>query len=158
MITLPNPFTQSALEPSRAADTVAGPSLTDPSDPATVNFSSSCGGVKESPVSIPDYNGVKSPALVTAHGLSGKSCPLNRVAPGPQEASESSTSTGGTQDRQQVALEPPPAGASDEHRFVLDVEAFMNDIEPLPAFLIDPSPEYLRANEMMPMLAVLAGH
>lgn len=43
------------------------------------------GEVKEPSASIPDYNGVKSPALVTAHGLSGKSCPLSRVAPGPSD-------------------------------------------------------------------------
>ena len=47
---------------------------------------SSRGGVKESPVSIPDYNGVKSPALVTAHGLSGKSCPLRQSETAPREA------------------------------------------------------------------------
>lgn len=72
--------------------------------------------------------------------------------------SESSTSKGGHQEAPaDRPLEPPPAGATDDPRFVLDVEAFMADIEPLPAFLINPSPEYLRANEMIPMLAVLAG-
>lgn len=73
---------------------------------------------------------------------------------------EPTTSTGGHQEPPAAALEPPAAGAfdPDEHRFVLDEVAFMNDIEPLPAFLLKPSPEYLRANEMIPMLAVLAGH
>lgn len=44
------------------------------------------GGVKESPASTPDYNGVKSPALVTAHGLSVKSRPLKQVTPAPSVA------------------------------------------------------------------------
>lgn len=43
------------------------------------------GGVQEPPASNPDYNGVKSPALVTAHGLSGQSCPLNQVMPDPSD-------------------------------------------------------------------------
>lgn len=38
-----------------------------------------------------------------------------------------------------------------------DVEAFMNDLEPLPAFLISPRPEYLKAAEIIPVLKVLAG-
>lgn len=64
--------------PSIDADTgIAGPQDSDPS---------SCGGVKESPASIPEYNGVKSPALLTAHGLSGKSCPLSRSEIGPQDS------------------------------------------------------------------------
>lgn len=46
---------------------------------------SSDGGVKESPARIPDYNGVKSLALVTAHGLPGKSCSLSLVVPSPSE-------------------------------------------------------------------------
>lgn len=52
---------------------------------ANYKVKSSDGGVKESPASIPDYNGVKSPALVTAHGLSGKSRPLSRSEVGPSE-------------------------------------------------------------------------
>jgi len=50
-----------------------------------VEIQSSCGGVKEPPTSTSDYNGVKSPALVTAYGLSRQLCPLSRVAPGPQD-------------------------------------------------------------------------
>ncbi len=57
-----------------------------PAGDAGPPFVNSDGGVKESPASIPDYNGVKSPALVTAHGLSGKSCPLSRLETGPSEA------------------------------------------------------------------------
>lgn len=45
-----------------------------------------------------------------------------------------------------------------ESKFVLDEEAFLNDLEPLPAFLIDPSPKYLEASEIIPVLKVLAGH
>lgn len=45
-----------------------------------------------------------------------------------------------------------------DHRFVLDERAFMEALEPPPAFLLNPSPEYLRANDLMPVLAVLAGH
>lgn len=45
-----------------------------------------------------------------------------------------------------------------DSRFVLDVDAFIAAIEPAPAFLSDPSPEYLRAAELMPVLAVLARH
>jgi len=44
-----------------------------------------------------------------------------------------------------------------DHRFVLDEAAFMAAIEPAPAFLANPRPEYLRAIDLIPMLAVLAG-
>lgn len=47
----------------------------------------------------------------------------------------------------------PPDPAAD--RFVFDECAFMADIV---EFLADPSPEYLSAEDMIPMLAVLAGH
>lgn len=70
MIALPNPFTDSALEPAMAAETAAAPDLTD-----------------------------------------------------------------------------PPVAAAD--RFVLDTLAFMDAIE---------RPEYLAAADLMPVLAVLAGH
>jgi len=43
------------------------------------------------------------------------------------------------------------------NRFVLDESAFMEALD-VPAFLRDPSPEYLSAVDMIPMLAVLAGH
>lgn len=45
-----------------------------------------------------------------------------------------------------------------DNRFVLDEEKFMADIEPMPSFLSAPSPEYLRAAEIIPVLAVLARH
>lgn len=45
-----------------------------------------------------------------------------------------------------------------DHRFALDERAFMEAIEPPPAFLGNPSPEYLNATDLMPVLAVLAGH
>ncbi len=53
-------------------------------------------------------------------------------------------------------LSDPPVAAAD--RFVLDVEAFLNDIEPLPAFLGTPRHEYLDAVAMRPIVEVLAGH
>lgn len=55
----------------------------------------------------------------------------------------------------------PPASTGDaaaESRFVLDEEAFLNDLDPLPAFLVNPSPEYLSAREILPVLRALAGH
>ncbi len=55
---------------------------------------------------------------------------------------------------------PNPFGPSDEpgdHRFVLDEAAFMNDLEPLPAFLVAPSQSYITAIEIIPILLTLAG-
>lgn len=43
-----------------------------------------------------------------------------------------------------------------DNRFVLDEEAFMAAIEPAPAFIENPSPDYLRAAEIQPVLRVLA--
>lgn len=54
-----------------------------------------------------------------------------------------------------AVAEPVIAGATD--RFILDAEAFMNDIEPLPAFLSAPSQSYLRASDLIPVLETLAG-
>jgi hypothetical protein len=45
-----------------------------------------------------------------------------------------------------------------DHRFVLDVDAFVAAIEQPPLFLSDPSPEYLRAAQIMPVLEVLAAY
>lgn len=53
-------------------------------------------------------------------------------------------------------LVPPSDAAAD--RFVLDHDRFLADIEPAPAFLSDPRPEYLSATDMMPVLEVLAGY
>lgn len=47
--------------------------------------------------------------------------------------------------------------AAEPSRFVLDEDAFLNDLEALPAFLVAPSQAYLRATDLIPMLAVLAG-
>jgi hypothetical protein len=44
-----------------------------------------------------------------------------------------------------------------DRRFVLDEDQFMAEVEELPAFLSAPSPEYLRAADIMPVLKVLAG-
>ena len=50
----------------------------------------------------------------------------------------------------------------DLERFVIDEADFMAMIEtpddPLPAFLSDPSPEYMSAMEIIPLLKMLAGH
>jgi hypothetical protein len=43
-------------------------------------------------------------------------------------------------------------------RFVLDENQFMADVAEMPAFLVNPSPEYLEALDVMPVLRVLAGH
>jgi hypothetical protein len=38
-----------------------------------------------------------------------------------------------------------------------DCEAFVADCDPLPAFLIAPGQEYLKANDLIPVLQTLAG-
>ena len=43
-----------------------------------------------------------------------------------------------------------------EHHF--DEKEFMAAIEPGPLFIENPSPEYLKAVDLIPLLAVLAGH
>lgn len=55
-------------------------------------------------------------------------------------------------------LPPSPFITEPDNRFVLDVEAFMEAIEPAPSFLSEPSPEYLRAAELMPVLKVLSAY
>lgn len=80
--------------------------------------------------------------------------------------SESSTARGSQEAPAEATQNPATAGPFDGPDLLLaeliargfDVDGFLNDIEPLPAFLLNPRPEYLRANEMIPMLAVLAGH
>lgn len=49
-------------------------------------------------------------------------------------------------------MPPPPT------EFVLDVAAFMEAIEPAPAFLSDPSPEYLTAAELVPIVELLTAY
>lgn len=44
-----------------------------------------------------------------------------------------------------------------ENRFVLDEAAFMAAIEPAPLFIRDPSPEYMSARDLMPIVEVIAG-
>ena len=39
-----------------------------------------------------------------------------------------------------------------------DQAGFLNDCEPLPAFLSAPSQSYLRATDLIPVLQTLAGH
>lgn len=96
-------------------------------------------------------------ALEPARAADGGRWPGTADPSDPAAAKESSTARGGQESP--AAAKPNSAAAGLlPSRFVLDEVAFMNDIEPLPAFLHNPSPEYLRANEMMPMLAVLAGH
>lgn len=55
-------------------------------------------------------------------------------------------------------LPPSPFVTEPDRRFVLDVDAFMAEIEPAPKFLSDPSPDYLRATEIVPVLKVLAAY
>lgn len=53
-----------------------------------------------------------------------------------------------------------------DHRFVLDEALFLSqlsadgavDEEPPPLFLRDPSPDYLSALDILPVLEVIAGH
>lgn len=45
-----------------------------------------------------------------------------------------------------------------DRRFVLDEDRFLADIAELPAFLVNPSPEYLSAIDIMPIVEILAGH
>lgn len=45
-----------------------------------------------------------------------------------------------------------------DHRFVLDEDQFMTEVAEMPAFLVNPSPEYLAAIDILPVLRVLAGH
>jgi hypothetical protein len=49
-------------------------------------------------------------------------------------------------------MPPPP------REFVLDESAFLEAIEPAPLFLSDPSPEYLTAAELMPLVEVLTAY
>jgi len=51
-----------------------------------------------------------------------------------------------------------PFIVDEEHRFVLDEDAFMAEVCEMPAFLVNPSPEYLEACDILPVLAILAGH
>lgn len=43
-------------------------------------------------------------------------------------------------------------------RFVLDVDAFLAEIEPAPAFLSNPAPDFLRATDLMPIVEIIRGH
>ena len=51
----------------------------------------------------------------------------------------------------------PPVQADVPQRFVLDEAKFMADLAEMPAFIAKPSQEYLKAVELIPVLAVLAG-
>lgn len=55
-------------------------------------------------------------------------------------------------------LPPSPFINDPDHRFVLDEAAFMVAIDPAPVFLRDPSPEFMNAAQIMPVLKVLAHH
>lgn len=54
------------------------------------------------------------------------------------------------------ALANPWITDDGETRFVLDERAFIDAIEAAPAFLESPTPEYLRASEIEPMLRIIA--
>jgi hypothetical protein len=53
---------------------------------------------------------------------------------------------------------PNPFEFDAPSQFVLDVNAFLDAIMPPPVFLSDPSPEYMTAVELMPIVEVLAAH
>lgn len=58
-----------------------------------------------------------------------------------------------------MATELPPSPFVDpDRRFVLDEDQFMADVAEMPAFIVNPSPEYLSALDIEPVLRVLAGH
>lgn len=44
-----------------------------------------------------------------------------------------------------------------DRRFVLDEDQFMADVCEMPAFLVNPSREYLEAIDILPVLRVIAG-
>lgn len=52
----------------------------------------------------------------------------------------------------------PPVPAAGGFVRGFDPDAFMDAIEPAPAFLNDPSPEYLTATQIMPLLDVLSDY
>lgn len=55
-----------------------------------------------------------------------------------------------------MTIMPVPSPFIDEdHRFVLDEQAFMEAITDLPAFIASPSPEYIAAAEIEPLLKTL---
>jgi hypothetical protein len=117
----PSPFFDSGATDCPPDEAVAAPRQS-----ADAAADLSCGGVKESPVSTSDYNGVQSPALVTAHGLSRQSCPLSRSETGPQETIDC---IGEIFVGARKLMDP------DEHRFILDEQAFMDAIDEPPLFL-----------------------
>jgi hypothetical protein len=55
-------------------------------------------------------------------------------------------------------LTDPPVAAAEDFRFILNEAAFLEAIEPAPAFLSEPQPEYLAAIDLIPVLTVLAGY
>jgi len=55
-----------------------------------------------------------------------------------------------------MTIMPVPSPFIDEnHRFVLDEAKFMEAITDLPAFIASPSPEYIAAAEIEPLLKIL---
>jgi hypothetical protein len=63
-----------------------------------------------------------------------------------------------TSPRAAATLPLSPFITEPDQRFVLDPDRFAADIEEMPAFLSAPREEYLRAAEIMPVLALLARH
>jgi hypothetical protein len=57
-----------------------------------------------------------------------------------------------------AAADLPDIPLAELERRGFDAEGFLNDIEPLPAFLSAPSAAYLTAREIFPVLRTLAGH
>lgn len=55
-------------------------------------------------------------------------------------------------------LPPSPFITDPDRRFVLDEDAFMAAVDPMPVFLRDPSPEYLTAADLAPITELLTAY
>jgi hypothetical protein len=53
---------------------------------------------------------------------------------------------------------PNPWITNPDRRFTLDEDAFMDAIEPAPAFIRAPRPEYLAAVEIMPIVELIGSY
>jgi hypothetical protein len=67
-------------------------------------------------------------------------------------------STAHHRSRETLMATPLPDNPFVTTPFELDVDAFMAAIEPAPAFLRDPSPEFLTAIEFKPIVEVLTAY
>lgn len=67
------------------------------------------------------------------------------------------SSTTGTDDAAADPFDGPDIPLAELVRRGFDERGFLNDCEPLPAFLVAPSQSYLCATDLIPVLQVLAG-